>query len=161
MRKSEGVSYFDGPTMSSKVIREDTDYLLPFTVNVSSSGNQMLIKYFSDIEVARVYGVLLHFYCIPNDIPMENKTKSSKPDLSDEDCFTEDNTLSHAFRSWRIPGFGDKYYKEHEPRMKWNKLPHFERLKKIKADDFSSKKIRMPQFIPKLDFKYLYQTTIL
>ena len=53
----------------------------------------------------------------------------------DRDCFTEDNTIPQPFRSWRIPGSGDRFYKLPRPRIDFNKLPHAEALKKFRKKD--------------------------
>ena len=153
VRKSEGLSYFDGPTETSTVLQEDTDYLLPFTQNISSSGNQMLIRYYSEIEIARVYGFRLRFYCIPTASTIFIKILSPVPE-PDEDCFTEDNTIPQPYRSWRIPGFGDRHFKRSEQKGDWKRrLPHADALKtSILRGRSSKKELRKSQISPGLDF---------
>ena len=86
----------------------------------------MLIRYFSEIEIARVYGVLLRFYCKPTASTMSSMA------ASDEDCFTQDNTIHKTYRSWRVQGLGDRYFKKSKSRDDLNGLPLADKLKKLK-----------------------------
>ena len=97
MRHSEGVSYHDGPSNRSRVIREDTDFLDSNVYKINSTGNSMFIRYFSAIEQPRVYGFLLSFFCVPTASTIIKRKMYKTIDSSDQDCFIEDNTLD--FRS--------------------------------------------------------------
>ena len=115
----------------------------------------MLIKYYSEIEIARVYGFQLRFYCTPTASTIFIKRMSPMPD-PDEDCFIEDNTIPQPYRSWRIPGFGDRHFKRSEQKGDWKRrLPHADAdaLKKSILRGRSSKKeLRKSQSSPGLHF---------
>ena len=135
MRYSEGVTYHDGPSNRSRVIREDTDFLDSNVHKVNSTGNSMFIRYYTDIEQPRVYGFLLYFYCIPTASTIFKRKMYKFIDDSDQDCFIEDNTIeprsSKQSRSWRIPGSGDRHYKKMpDSKVDFDKLPHAASLKK-------------------------------
>lgn len=132
MRHSEGVSYHDGPSNRSRVIREDTDFLDSNTYKINSTTNSMFIRYYSAIEQPRVYGFLLRFHCIPTASTILKKMLSTTVDSSDQDCFIEDNTIdvrsTKKSRSWRIPGTGDRHYRK-KP-VYFDNLPYATALKK-------------------------------
>ena len=135
MRHSEGVTYHDGPSNRSPVIREDTDFLDSNVKRVNSTGNSMFIRYYSDIEQPRVYGFLLRFYCIPITSTVLKSKMTKVINSSDQDCFIEDNTIeprtTKQSRYWRIPGSGDRHYRKMpDYRVDFDKLPHFASLKK-------------------------------
>ena len=135
MRYSEGVTYHDGPSNRSRVIREDTDFLDSNVHKINSTGNSMFIGYYSAIEQPRVYGFLLRFYCIPTACTVLKRKIYNFIDYSDQDCFIEDNTIeprsSKQSRSWRIPGSGDRHYRKiPDYRIDFDKLPHAASLKK-------------------------------
>ena len=96
----------------------------------------MLISYYTEIEAARVYGFPLHIYCIPTATTVFLQNTSPFP-VSDEDCFTEDNTippLSH--RSWRIPGTGDRNYRKVESNFYNDQQPQKANvLKKLRIEE--------------------------
>ena len=94
----------------------------------------MLISYFSEIEAPRVYGFLLRIYCIPMASTIFKKRMLPFPD-PDEDCFTEDNTIPPAYRSWRIPGSGNRHYRKVEANFELDKLPNADAMKKFKLED--------------------------
>ena len=107
----------------------------------------MFIRYYSTIEQPRVYGFLLHFYCIPTASTILMKKMSLMPTSQSEDCFIEDNTIlqdyskSQKFRPWRIPGSADRHYKKmQDSGLDINKLPHAEALKKsrLEAQSFNT-----------------------
>ena len=135
MRHSEGVTYHDGPSNRSPVIREDTDFLDSNVYRVNSTGNSMFIRYYSDIEQPRVYGFLLRFYCIPITSTVLKSKMTKVINSSDQDCFIEDNTIeprtTKQSRYWRIPGSGDRHYRKMpDYRVDIEKLPHAASLKK-------------------------------
>ena len=106
------MSFHDGPSNRSTVLREDTDFIDSYINNVDSTGNQMFIRYHSAIEQPRVYGFLLRFYCMSTTSEMLKKEMSLTIDYSDQDCFLEDNTIEFRskkkFKSGRIPVSRDK-----------------------------------------------------
>ena len=108
------MSYHDGPSDRSTVIREDTDFLDSNVYKINSTGNSMFIKYYSAIEQPRVYGFLLNFHCIPTASTMFKRNIHEGIDSPDEDCFIEDNTIE--FKSTKqsqwIPRSGDRHYKK-------------------------------------------------
>ena len=143
---SEGVSYHDGPTNRSTILREDTDFLDSNVYKINSTGNQMFIRYHSPIEQPRVYGFLLHFECIPTASTIVKHYMFRIEYHSDQDCFIEDNTLesrsTKPFRSWRIPGYGDRHYKKMtDSRVGSDKLPHAAALNKARQDGQSFNKM--------------------
>ena len=134
-RHSEGVSYHDGPSDRSAVIREDTDFLDSNVYKINSTGNSMFIRYFSAIEQPRVYGFLLRFYCIPTASTIIKRKLYRDLDYSYQDCFIEDNTIesksTKQSRSWRIPGTRDRHFKINpDSRVDFDKLSHAATLKK-------------------------------
>ena len=139
MRHSEGVSYHDGPSNRSTVIREDYDFLDSNVYKINSTGNQMLIRYYSGIEQPRVYGFLLQFECVPTASTILMKKMHFLPEHSEQDCFLEDNTIqsrSSQSRFWRIPGFGDRHYKKMpDSRTHIDKLPHTQAAKRFQTQD--------------------------
>ena len=135
MRHSEGVTYHDGPSNRSPVIREDTDFLDSNVYRVNSTGNSMFIRYYSAIEQPRVYGFLLRFYCIPITSTVFKSKMTKVINSSDQDCFIEDNTIeprsTKQSRYWRIPGSGDRHYRKMpDYRVDFDKLSHSASLKK-------------------------------
>ena len=75
------------------------------------------------------------------------KKMSLMPTSPSEDCFIEDNTIpqdyikSLKFRSWRIPGSGDRHFKKMQgSALDLNKLPHAAVLKKsrLEAQSFNT-----------------------
>ena len=135
LRHSEGVSYHDGPSNRSKVIREDTDFLDSNVYKINSTGTSMFIRYYSAIEQPRVYGFLLSFHCIPTASTVLKSEMYKDIDSSDQDCFIEDNTIeprsTMQSRSWRIPGSGNRHYKKMpDSRVDFDRLPHAASLKK-------------------------------
>ena len=139
MRHSEGVSYHDGPSNRSRVIREDTDFLDSNVYKINSTGNSMFIRYYSAIEQPRVYGFLFRFYCIPTASTVLKRKIYNFIDYSDQDCFIEDNTIeprsTKQSRSWRISGSGDRHYRKMpDYRVDSDKLPHSALLKKGKVN---------------------------
>ena len=134
MRHSEGVTYHDGPSNKSPVIREDTDFLDSNVYKINSTGNSMFIRYYSDIEQPRVYGFLIRFNCIPTASTVLKSKMYKAIDHSYQDCFIEDNVIeprsTKQIRSWRIPGSGEKHYRTMpDHRVDFNKLPHAASLK--------------------------------
>ena len=145
MRHSEGVSYHDGSSSRSTVLREDTDFIDSYINNVDSTGNMMYIRYYSVIEQARVYGFLLRFHCIPTASTILMKKMALISDDSNQDCFIEDNTIelrsTTQARSWRIPGSGDRHFKKMpDSKLEIDRLPNVEALKKSRQGDHSFNK---------------------
>ena len=135
IRYSEGVSYHDGPSNRSRVIREDTDFLDSNVYKINSTGTSIFIRYYSAIEQPRVYGFLLSFHCVPTASTVLKRKMYSFINYSDQDCFIEDNAIeprsSKQSRSWRIPGSGDRHYKKMpDSKVDFDKLPHAASLKK-------------------------------
>ena len=129
------MSYHDGPSNRSKIIREDTDFLDSNVYKINSTGNSMFIRYYSAIEQPRVYGVLLSFHCIPTASTILKRKMYKAIDHSDQDCFVEDNTIeprsTKQSRSWKMPGSGDRLYRRMpDHRVDFEKLPHAASLKK-------------------------------
>ena len=116
IRHSEGVSYHDGPSNRSKLIREDTDFLDSNVYKVNSTGNSMFIRYHSAIEQPRAFGFLIYFQCIPTASTILQRMIYKDFDSSDEDCFIEDNTIESSSakqsRSSRILGSGNRHYEK-------------------------------------------------
>ena len=154
------MSYHDGSSNRSAVLREDTDFIDSYINNVDSTGNMMYIRYYSVIEQARVYGFLLRFHCIPTASTIFMKKMALISDDSNQDCFIEDNTIelrsTNEARFWRIPGFGDRHFKRSEQKGdRKRRLPHADAdaLKKSILRGRSSKKeLRKSQISPGLDF---------
>ena len=113
----------------------------------------MLISYFSEIEAPRVYGFLLRIYCIPMASAMFKKRILPFPD-PDEDCFIEDNTIPPAYRSWRIPGSGNRHYRKVHSNFELDKLPNADALNKFKLEDEMFNR-RTSRLAPQYSFRYL------
>ena len=158
MRHSEGVSYHDGQSDKSSVLREDTDFLNSNLYKINSTRNSMFIRYYSDIEQPRVYGVLLRFNCMPTASTILKRKLHKDIDSLDQGCFIEDNTIearsTKKYRSWRIPGSGDRHYKKmSESKDDFDKLPHAVTLKKSRQSQQSSVDKR---FKPRNDSEVLH-----
>ena len=100
----------------------------------------MFIRYYSAIEQPRVYGFLLSFKCIPNASTILKRKMYKAIDHSDQDCFFEDNSIefwsTKDSRSWRIPGFGDRYYKKMpDSRVDFDKITSTAALKRSRLGD--------------------------
>ena len=139
------MSYHDGSSSRSAVLREDTDFIDSYINNVDSTGNMMYIRYYSVIEQARVYGFLLRFHCIPTASAIFIKKMSLLSNDSNQDCFIEDNTIelrsAKEARFWRIPGSGDRHYKKMpDSKLEIDRLPHASALKKSRQEDYSLNK---------------------
>ena len=150
------MSYHDGPSNRSRVIREDTDFLDSNTYKINSTTNSMFIRYYSAIEQPRVYGFLLRFHCIPTASTILKRKLSTIVDSSDEDCFIEENTIdvrsTEKSRSWRISGSGDKHYRK-KP-VDFDKLPYAAALKKsIQRHQSLNKILRNKHNFHNLDFR--------
>ena len=169
VRHSEGVSYHDGPSNRSKVIREDTGFLDSNFYKINSTGNSMFISYYSTIEQPRVYGFLLHFHCIPAITTILKRKLLPIVDSSDQDCFMEDNTIesrsTKPYRSWKIPGSGDRHYKK-KPDYEghFNKLPHQAALKKSR-DQSVTNRFKNPDkmdmdFYTELDLTMIFSPSV-
>ena len=159
IRHSEGVTYHDGPSNRSRVIREDTDFLDSNVHKINSTGNSMFIRYYSAIEQPRVYGFLLRFYCIPTASTILKRKMYKILDSTDQDCFIEDNTIdfrsAKKSRSWRIPGSGDRHFKKMpDSRVGLEKLPHAAALKKsIQRDQSLNKRFKHKENLHNWDFR--------
>ena len=156
IRHSEGVSYHDGPSNRSKVIREDTDFLDSNVYKINSTGTSMFIRYYSAIEQPRVYGFLLSFHCIPSASTVLKSKMYEAIDHSDQDCFIEDNVIeprsTKQSRSWRIPGSGDRHYRKiPDHRDDFDKLLHAASLKK--GDYKVNKRFKNKGNLHNLDFR--------
>ena len=156
MRHSEGVTYHDGPSNRSPVIREDTDFLDSNVYKINSTGNSIFIRYYSAIEQPRVYGFLISFHCIPSASTILKRKIYKAIDHSDQDCFIEDNVIeprsTKQSRSWRIPGSGDRHYRKMpDYRVDFDMLPHAASLKKGNSE--VNKRFKNKGNLHNLDFR--------